>query len=121
MPLVLLQYKPELKGVAKKLAHELPYIVASNLTLSKRKRHDGQVAPEDIMIWCSERGKADVNGKGLEIIIFAHDYPKRKKNLEARKDQIVACVRKRLIVHNSYSTGIGCVWVLLMPTAYGEL
>ena len=121
MPLVVLQYKTDrgLRELAEKLAQELPSIVASNLTLSKHERHDGQVASDDIMVWCRESSKADQNGKDLEIIVWAHDFPERKANLEERKDAIIKGVHGFLADYDRNVSG--AVWVLLAPTAFGEI
>jgi hypothetical protein len=121
MPLTVLQYKIDrgLKELAEKLAETLPSIVAPNLSLSERDLHDGKLTPDEIMVWCRESKKADQNGKDLEIIVFAHDFPERRENLEARKDTIIEGVRKFLSDYDRNVTA--AVWVLLAPTAYGEI
>ncbi|MBI2003668.1 MAG: hypothetical protein HYS78_01690 [Parcubacteria group bacterium] len=121
MPLTLLQYKTDrgLKELAERLSKELPAIVAPVLTLSDRERLDGQVTPEDIIVWCVEGSKADVNSKDLEIIIWAHDFPERKANLEERKDAIIKGIHQFLADWDRNVTGF--VWVLLQPTAFGEI
>jgi len=121
MPLVILQHQTGrgLQDLAEKLAIELPSIVAKNLTLGERERHDGQVAPEDIMVWCRESKRADQNGKSLEIIIIAHDFPERKVNLEERKEAIIQGIRYFLADYGRKYIP-GAVWVLLIPTAFGE-
>jgi hypothetical protein len=121
MPLVIVNYKPNrgLVVLMESFSEILPAIVAANLTLSDHERHDGQVAPEDIMIWCREAKRIDANGKDFEIVIFAHEYVERKANLEERKDAIIHSVREYLLDNN---WGVkGSVWVLLAPTAYGEI
>lgn len=104
MPIVTLRYKPnrELEHLVERLAKELPNIVASNLTLSERERHDGQVAPEDIIVNVNEGGKFDVNAPDLQMMIDAHDFPERKENLEVREEAIRDGIRQFLIDHNSY-------------------
>lgn len=130
MPLVLLQYRAKgglaLKDLARILAQHLPEIVAPALTLSERKRHDGQVTPSDIIVRCVEGTKEDVNTKDLEIIIWAHDFPGRAANLEERKDAIINGVRQFLADHTEDELGFrlhvsGFVWILLQPTAFGQL
>ena len=123
MPIVTLRYKPnrELEHLVERLAKELPNIVASNLTLSERERHDGQVAPEDIIVNVNEGGKFDVNAPDLQMMIDAHDFPERKENLEVREEAIRDGIRQFLIDHNSYQPGIGFVWTLLTTTAFRQL
>lgn len=121
MPLVLLHYKTDrgLEELAENLAIELPDIVAPNLTLSERERLDGQVAPEDIIVRCVEGTKSDVNCKDIEITIWAHDFPGRKVNLEERKDAIIGGIHQFLADYDRNVSGF--VWVLLQPTALGQL
>jgi len=121
VPLALLQYKTDrsLKEIAENLAKELPAIIAPNLTVSNRERHNGQVTTDDIIVWVVEGGKADVNSKDLEIIIWAHDFPERSANLEERKDTIIKGILEFL---RDYDRNVsGYVWVLLQPTAFGQL
>lgn len=121
MPLTLIQYKSGrgLKELAESLAKELPGIVAPALTLPEQERLEGQVTSGDIIVWCVEGGQADVNTKDLEILIWAHDFPERKKNLDERKDSILQGVRRFL---DDYDRNVsGFVWILLQPTAYGTI
>lgn len=121
MPLVLLQYKQLafLEEVVEKLAKALPGIVAPNLNLSECERLTGGVTPEDIIVRCIKGGKMDTNSKDIEIIIFAHDFPERKQNLEERKDAIIKEVRQFLKNYNRSISGF--VWILLAPSAFGQL
>ncbi len=125
MPLVLLQYKMRyekgrsLRDLAEKLSQELPAIVAPALTLSDRERLDGQVTPEDIIVHCVKSNDADVNNKDLEIVIWAHDFPERKANLEERKDAIIKGIHEFLRDWDRNVSGF--VWILLQPTAFGEI
>ena len=121
MPLTLIQYKKGrgLEKLAEDLARELPDIVAPALTLPEQERLEGQVTPDDIIVWCVEGGKIDVNTKDIEILIWAHDFPERKANLEARKDAILSGVRDFLAGYDRNVSGF--VWILLKPTAYGQI
>jgi hypothetical protein len=124
MPLALLQYKTNrgIKELAEKLAKALPDIIAPNLTLPEREQLDGLVTPHDIVVWCVGGGKADVNTQDLEIIIWGHDSPERRANLEERKEAILKDVRRFLAEHADYDHALtGFVWVLLQPTAFGKL
>lgn len=117
MPLVLIQHKNGrgLNEIAEKLAKELPALVAPTLSAPP----DGNLVPGDIEVWCTEGSTADVNTKDLEIIIWAHEYPERRANLEERKDVIVKGVRTFLADYDRNVSGF--VWILLQPTAFGEL
>lgn len=117
MPLALIQHKNGrgLTEIAEKLAQELPTSVAWALSTSG----DGKLNPDDIEVWVTEGSPADVNTKDLEIIIWAHDYPERKADLENRKDSILTDVRKFLADYDRNVTGF--VWVLLQPTAFGRI
>lgn len=121
MPLVTLQYKAgrQLKELAENLAEALPEIVAPNLTLPEREQLDGQVTPDDIVVRCTESGTSDINTKDLEIIIWAHEFPERLKNLEERKEAIIRGVWTFLADYDRNVSGF--VWVLLQPTAFGQL
>ncbi len=121
MPLTILQYKPDrgLKELAEKLAQALPEIVAPQLTLAGHERHEGQVTSADIIVRCVEGGKADVNTKDLEIMIWAHDFPERASNLEDRKNAIIKGIRAFLADYDRNVSGY--VWVLLQPTVFGRL
>lgn len=123
MPIVSLRYKPnrDLERLVEGLAQALPNIVASNLTLSERERHDGQVTSDDIIVNVTEGGKFDVNAPDLQLMIDAHDFPERKANLEVREDAIRDGVRQFLIDHHRYHPGIGFVWTLLTTTAFRQL
>ena len=121
MPLTLIQHKTGrgLKELAENLAKALPDIVAPALTLDKRENLDGKVTSNDIIVWCVEGGQADVNTKDLEILIWAHDFPERKANLDERRDTILKGVRAFLADYDRNVSGF--VWILLQPTAYGTI
>jgi len=123
MPLVELRYKPDcdLEDVVSLLALALPHIVAPHLSLPEREALDGLVSSKDIIVRCSRSSKVDVNSKDLEILIFAHDFPERKANLEKRKDAIIAGIREFLTNYDPNLKISGFVWVWLVPTAFGEL
>ena len=117
-----LQYKAgtDFRGVGEKLAQELPFIIAPHLNVKNRDRHDGGITSKDIIVHCSEGNAGDVNGRDFEIMIFAHDFPERKANLEKSKDAIIEKVREHLKKHYK-SAASGFVWILLVPTAFGQL
>jgi hypothetical protein len=119
MPLVALQYKRKSirDKMLGKLARALPTIVAGALDIPENR--NARLTPAEIEVWVMESGKHDVNVKDIEIIIWAHDYPERLANLEARKETILDGVRTFLAANNQSLSGF--VWVLLQPSAYGEL
>ncbi|MFZ2167264.1 MAG: hypothetical protein WAV50_00140 [Minisyncoccia bacterium] len=118
MPIVLIQHKNGrgLNEVAEELSKEFPAIVAPALSVPGG---EGELRFDDIEVWVTEGSTADVNTKDLEIIIWAHEYPERKANLEERKDIIVKDVRTFLADYDRNVTGF--VWILLQPTAFGKL
>lgn len=121
MPLTILQYKADqdLDHVAHMLAVELPDIVAPALTLPQRAQLDGLVNPDDIIVWTLEGTPYDVNTNDFEIIIWAHDFPERRANLDERTEMILKGVRDFLSDYDRNVTGF--VWILLQPTAFGRI
>lgn len=119
MPLVVVQHKVGriLEDMLQKLAESLPEIVAK--ALSAEENQDACLIPSDVEVWVQESGKLNVNTKDLEIIIWANSYPERLRDLERRKDMIVRAVRKFFADYDRNLSGF--VWVLLQPTAFGEL
>ena len=123
MPVAVLQFNPNRipEVEAARLARELPDIIAPNLNLPEKVRHDGQVTPEDIIVWCDPGHALDVNTKDIEILIWAHDFPERRENIEDRKEAILDGVRASL-AHVDYKRKIdGYVWILLQSTAFGQI
>ncbi len=120
MPVVMVQYRFGLDQVVARLAKALPEIVAPNLTIEGRPLDDGSITPAEIIVRCNKGSEMDVNGKELEIIILAHDFPERKANLEERKDAIIEGVRK-FFKEEDFRGVAGFVWIFLVPTAFGRL
>lgn len=120
MPCALLLVKPDrgLEEIGEKLALELPEIIAPALSLGKRELHDGKVTPAEIMVW-PVFGQNTVNGKDFELLIAAHDFPERAANIEERKEQILAGIRKFLCNYDRNVTGAVCLFPTQM--AYGEI
>ena len=122
MPLALVQYKTnrDLESFVEKLALLMPGIVAPALDMPGYANSDYRLTPDDIEVWVTESGKLDVNTKDIEVIIWAHEYPERRVNLEERKNQIIRGVREIAIVCGRTDIS-GFVWVLLQPSAFGIL
>lgn len=119
MPLVVVQHKAGriTEQMLENLAKAMPEVVAT--ALNAPENHDACLSPSDIEVWVQESGKFDVNTKDLEIIIWASSYPECLRDLERRKDVIVQAVRKFLADFDRNLSGF--VWVLLQPSAFGEL
>jgi hypothetical protein len=120
MPYALLLVKPGrgLEELGQKLALELPNIIAPALSLGERELHDGKVTPNEIMVWLVF-GQETVNGKDLELLVAAHNFPERVANIEDRKEQILAGIRTFLADYDRNVTGAVCVFPT--PMAYGEI
>ena len=121
MPLVFLWYKADrdLRELAEKLAQALPGIIGPELTVVGRDRHEGWVAPQDVIVRFEAGSVRDVNAKDIEILIKAHDYPERVVNQEERKDAIIQGIRRVL---GDFDRDIsGYVWLELKPIAFGQL
>ena len=119
MPVVHLRYRPESipESVIKNLLKVLPKIIANELDVRKNK--SARLKADDIEISVFPAQPLDINIKSLEIMIWAHGYPERLKNIEERKDKIAARVRSFLL---DYDVIIGgWVWILLPPTAFGRI
>ena len=98
----------------------MPKIVSQALDVSENEGAAGKLTQDDIEVRCTQRSLIDINSKDIEIVIWAHDFPSRRSNLEQRKEEILRGVR--LVIIASARTDIsGYVWVLLQPTAFGTL
>jgi len=124
VPLIIIRHKPWQRKIATRLAGFLPDIVAPALTLPERTALDGLVAPKDIIVWCSESSDSDVHADDLAIVIFAHDFPERKADLEDQKETILDKVRDVVqAIREEDPDEIeisGFVWLLLFPSAFGS-
>jgi hypothetical protein len=117
MPLVLMNRDPEVidDETARKLAQELPAIVADALDISEYDK-DGALTAKDVEVYVQDSTKLDVNTKPLEITIWAGYYPARQKDLDRRRAKIAEAVRA--IKPPDIK---GFVWVLLQPGSFEEL
>jgi|GEM_PF-1653250 len=117
MPYVFLHISPvkhqELTKAIPFLRRELPGIIAEELSVN------GGLTASEIMVWPSDSEKMfAVNGKPIEIIIFAHPFPERAQNVEERKESIIRRVREGLDEKGEYVSFGVCI--MLVPMAYGE-
>ncbi len=118
MPLVILRYKPDrIPGdMLHKLALALPAMVAE--ALNAPEDQVARLMPGEVEVWVEESHRFDVNGKDIQIVVWAHDYPARRPNLEVRKNAILGGVGAFL---SDYDRNVSWfVWVLLQQSAYGE-
>jgi hypothetical protein len=123
MPVVHLTYKTdqEVAGLAQDLARALPEIIASHLSVGERERHDGSLLPTDIEVYCIEGRHCDVNTHDIEIMVWAHDYPERREDLEKRKKRIITDIQRWIKTNHSGRVLTGFVWILLQPSAFGRI
>lgn len=120
MPLVLIQYRSsDLVSIVRQLAQQMPRIVAPALDASEQDGDVASLLPGDVEVWCVESGGSDVNVKDIEIIIWAHDFPSRKENLDERMKKILEGAKEVICGFRCGKLLTGYVWVLLQPTAYG--
>lgn len=120
MPIVLLKCKQfaGLEEISRILAERLPHIVSE--ALDTPENTNARLTPGDIEVefrWATPR---DVNYKDIEITVIAHDYPERTRNIEERKDKIIAGVREFLRDYDRNLTG----WVWILPqqnSAFGTI
>lgn len=118
MPLVVVGYNPvavdkTLVGILRKV---LPGVVAKKLTC---RDHDGQLAAEDIEVWFQEVQPFDVYQHDLMVIIWANEYPDRRRNLDERREGIGRYVRE-VVQREGMDDIRGYVRVLLQPASFGE-
>ena len=117
MPYGVLICKPGVQEIGLWLAPQLPPIVAPALSLDEEELHNGKVTPKEIMIVPMTNG-ATVNGNDLELVIFAHNFPKRVENLEERKKQILVGIESLMSGEVRKVTVAVCI--ITAPMAYGE-
>jgi len=117
MPLVLMSRDPKViyDEVARKIAQQLPVIVAAALDTSTEDER-GRLTADDVEVYVQDSTELDVNTKPLEITIWASLYPAREKNLDERRAKIAEAVR---VIKPPEIKGF--VWVLLQPGSFEEL
>jgi hypothetical protein len=117
MPFVLVRTTPHVyaglylhSDELKPLLQELPGIIARALSVPGT---EGELTPEEIEVKVEQFGDIDIHQKDVEIIIWANDYPERRKNLEVRTKQIYGQVKAIL---NQDTTSF--IWVLLQKGSF---
>lgn len=117
MPLVLVSYGKKLEDsqdLIKHLTLAMPEIVARALDVYNDPT--ARLTAKDVCVSPMFRNTEDVNGKDLEIIVMANDYPERRKNLDDRRGAITRDIKR--IVGETKITG--SVWVRLCPGSYED-
>lgn len=98
-----------------KLKEELPSIVTTALDVPDNP--EARLTPTDIELWFEKVHVLDANTKDLRILIFAHDYPERRENLQDRINEITTGLRAIL----GEKKVTGWVWVHLNTTAFEQI
>lgn len=115
MPLVRIAINPRkvFPGWVGKLCEVLAVTVSDALSTND----GGTLRPEDVMIEVSqvEHDLFSRNLKDCGVMIYAHDYPERRANLDERRRKIALEVVKYLPAGASWF-----VWVWLGTTSYGS-
>jgi len=114
MPLVLVARDPELVSdeILEKLALELPTSVALHLSVEGT---EAELNLTEIEVRFFDFGKFDVCNQPLEIVIFANDYPERRKGLKVRVCSIRNGLRNLIPDLPNF-----WVWVRLTPGEFAE-
>lgn len=117
MPLVLMNRDPKVidDELARKIAQQLPAIVANALDISAYDKA-GALTANDVEVYVQDSTELDVNTKPLEITIWAGYYPARQETLDQRRAKIAEAVREIKPPEVK-----GFVWVLLQPGSFEEL
>ncbi len=120
MPVATLRYPAgrDLRKIATALSERLPAILATHLSVEGAEVHEGALTEKEIIVHVERLERPDINGPDFQILVFAHDYRKRKKTLEARKDAIAAEVKQFCEERGRRISGF--VWIILAPTAFGD-
>lgn len=115
MPYALVRIDPRKLGGAElvKLVEKLPTIVSEALSVPGTA---GKLTSDEIEVKVEHFGPLDIHSKDVQIIIWANDYPERKKNLDERREAIT----ERIIEEFLYPETTCSVWVLLALGSYGE-
>ena len=95
------------------LCNSLPKIVAD--ALDTPENPEARLGSKDIEVEVEPHPILSVNKKDIEILILAHDYPERRKNLDERRASIDNAVKK--IIPEKYH---GFVWIFLGHTSFGS-
>lgn len=119
MPVALLKYDkyaiPD--WLLSNLVSKLPEVIAN--ALDTPENPDTRLSSGDIEIWVQPHHQLDRNVKPLELMIFAHDFPERLRNIDERTEKITQTVREILCEQAPKITG--WVWIHLTKTAFGRI
>lgn len=89
MPTALIEYRQKFEGFSettqeallRKLANELPYIVAPQLNIVGRKLHNGGVGESEIIVDAREYSRFARNVNDIQITVRAHCYKERVERI----------------------------------------
>jgi len=81
---------------------------------------DGSLTSRDLEVKVEAFGPHDFNGKyGITVTILANDFPDRRVDLDARREQISRRLRAFLDDHGLTEV-TGCIYIALVPASFGE-
>lgn len=117
MPLVLVKRPPRTKPVSdevyQNLINSLPRIVAESLDTPP----EGRLKPHEVSVQDGDAPLPDysIGYHDIEIIILAHNFKQRVKNLDQRREWITSRCKSLLPKGTTLS-----VWILCVPISWGE-
>ena len=117
MPLIEIRRRPDAIGeeILVALRDNLPATAAKALSCDE----GGELSAKDIMIEINDMGPYDKNNKDIHIRVWAHDYPTRRGENDAKLNIICKRIAEQVVKH--LPTGVSWyVWVLLARTSYGS-
>ena len=118
MPLVHAYYVPEKIGeeTFTKLHEVLSVAVSAVLSGSEA---NSSLEPDDIEIagFCLQHGEDNFHGVDLAIVIWAHDFPSRRENVDYRAQGILDQLRESLPLGHIRVF----VWIILAPTGFAKI
>jgi hypothetical protein len=84
MPIVMVFRDPKIVNddIMQRIANKLPYIIANALNVSENP--EARLVSDSIKLKIIDPSKFDRNADPLEILIFANEYPERKKDIDKR-------------------------------------
>ncbi len=119
MPVVILRYSPKKvdNTVLHQLLEHIPKLVAHALDIPGSA--EARLKSTDIEVWVRPAHDLDVNTKDVEVLIFAHSYSDRLRNLEERNELIRRGIWD--LLHKCNCRVSGWVWTHLNQTAFGQI
>ena len=121
MPVVWIQRDPNLIEDLDmiKIGKQLMVMVAYHLNIPDNP--DGGLNPSDIIIRPQDIHPLAINNQPLEVIIFAHDFPERRKGIDERAEIIAEEIRPFLPDDVQKLLTKGFVWIYLGYTGFSRI